>query len=67
LIPWLEESVMVTPEVVGCFGAAGLFVSRQEYGDSRPEDASRILLGLVTRFATWDRPGPLARNSWTSH
>jgi len=27
-------------------------VSRQEYDDSEPEDASRFLLGLVTCFAT---------------
>src|SRR5215467_9472181 len=79
LIPWVEESLMVTPEVVGhtvpadCrvrrdggLGGPGgewealksatdrpgcVFVPRQEYADTEPEEASRFLTGLVTCFA----------------
>jgi len=29
-------------------------MSRQQYDDSGPEDASRFLIGLVTRLATRD-------------
>jgi hypothetical protein len=31
-------------------------VSRQQYDDGEPEDASRFLIGLVTCFAMHDNP-----------
>jgi len=39
------------------------FVPRQEYRDSEPADASRFLIGLVTRFATHDGIPAVARAS----
>jgi len=36
-------------------------MSRQEYGDSEPADASRFLIGLVTCFATHDGIPAVAR------